>query len=80
MLTTDNYESLGIGNPLQHKPEYVDMLQQEIDYLEVEKEEVFAFEIKWNPKKNVKPSKTFVDTYGQNFEVINSDNFRDFLV
>lgn len=54
--------------------------QQEIDYLEVEKEEVFAFEIKWNPKKKVKPPKTFVDAYGQNFEVINAENFRDFLV
>jgi len=54
--------------------------QQEIDYLEVEKEVVSAYEIKWNPKKNASPSKTFTATYGKKFGIINSENFRDFLV
>lgn len=53
--------------------------QQEIDYLEVEKEVVSAYEIKWNPKKSSSPSKTFTKAYGNNFEIVNTENFRDFL-
>ena len=34
LLTKASFTSLGIGNPPQHKPEYVAMLQQENSYLD----------------------------------------------
>lgn len=34
VLTKDSFESLGLGNPPQHEPEYVAMLQQENEYLD----------------------------------------------
>ena len=52
--------------------------QQEIDYIEVDADQVNAFEIKWTPKKARLP-KAFSDHYTGSFEVITSDNFRDFL-
>lgn len=52
--------------------------QQEIDYIEVDAEEVNAFKIKWKVKKAKLP-KSFSDYYNGSFSVITTDNFRDFL-
>ncbi|MCF6185698.1 MAG: ATP-binding protein [Bacteroidales bacterium] len=54
--------------------------QQEIDYIEERDGILHAFEIKWNEKKNVKFSKTFLNAY-QNSEtfIINPSNYDDFL-
>ena len=52
--------------------------QQEIDYIEVDAEEVNAFEIKWKTKKAKLP-KSFSDNYNGSFSIITEDNFRDFL-
>ena len=49
--------------------------QQEIDYVEEIGTDLMAFEFKWNPKKRVVVSKTFVDTYHAEEMVINRDNF-----
>jgi uncharacterized protein len=52
--------------------------QQEIDYIEVDADEVNAFEIKWKVKKAKLP-KSFSDYYTGSFSVITVENFRDFL-
>lgn len=54
--------------------------QQEIDYIEEHGGQIYAYEIKWNPKARVKFPTAFVETY-QPFErkIISPDNFEDFL-
>ena len=52
--------------------------QQEIDYIEVDADDVNAFEIKWANKKAKLP-KSFSDFYNGTFDIITKDNFRDFL-
>ncbi|MDF0706657.1 ATP-binding protein [Flagellimonas okinawensis] len=54
--------------------------QQEIDYVEEVSGEITAYEFKWNPKIKVKIPKSFTETYSSNVKVINSSNFRDFLM
>ena len=52
--------------------------QQEIDYIEVENDIFNAYEIKWNPNKKYKLSKTFSEKYiKNNFKVINKNNYDD---
>jgi len=53
--------------------------QQEIDYVEEEAGTVTGFEIKWNPKSKVKIPKTFTAAYNTDVNVINKENFREFL-
>jgi predicted AAA+ superfamily ATPase len=54
--------------------------QQEVDYVEEINQEIFGYEFKWNPKKKVKLSKTFVEKYHAQEKLINIDNFRDFVI
>ncbi len=52
--------------------------QQEIDYIEAENDLFNAYEIKWNPNKKYKLSKTFSEKYiKNNFTVINKNNYDD---
>lgn len=54
--------------------------QQEIDYLEEVDGEISLFEFKWNPNKDVKFPKTFLNNYEiKSAEVINSQNYYNFL-
>jgi len=54
--------------------------QQEIDLLEEKDGVLFAYEFKWNPKRQAKIPKSFVDAYpNYRFEVITSGNYIDFL-
>ncbi len=53
--------------------------QQEIDYVEEFQGKLKGFEIKWNPKSKVKIPKTFLEAYDAEVNVINKDNFREFL-
>lgn len=53
--------------------------QQEIDYIEVISENISGFEFKWNPKAKTKLPKIFMETYKANIQVINNENFRDFV-
>lgn len=53
--------------------------QQEIDYVEEEAGKLKGFEIKWNPKNKVKIPKTFLEAYDTEVNIINRDNFREFL-
>jgi len=54
--------------------------QQEIDYIEAENDLFNAYEIKWNPNKKYKLSKTFSEKYiKNNFKIINKNNYDNFL-
>jgi predicted AAA+ superfamily ATPase len=54
--------------------------QQEIDYIEEEAGLYSAYEFKWNPKKRVVMSKTFISNYQVvKEEVITPENFDSFL-
>jgi predicted AAA+ superfamily ATPase len=53
--------------------------QQEIDYVETNADDVSAFEFKWTASKKVKLPKSFATAYNPNFQVVNKDNFREFL-
>ena len=55
--------------------------QQEIDLLEEKDGVLYAFEFKWNPKKNATIPKSFADAYPEHrFEVITSGNYIDLLI
>jgi len=54
--------------------------QQEIDYIEERDGALHAYEIKWNPKRKARLSKTFSGAYSNvSFETITPDNFNTFL-
>lgn len=54
--------------------------QKEIDYLEEKGENLYAFEFKWSEEKKGVLPKQFLEAYkGSSFEVINKDNFLNFL-
>ena len=53
--------------------------QQEIDYVEENAGKITGYEIKWNPKARIKTIKTFKDAYNAEIEVINTENFRNYL-
>lgn len=53
--------------------------QQEIDYVEENAGQVKGFEFKFNPKAKTKIPKLFGETYHTEVQVINTENFREFL-
>ncbi len=54
--------------------------QQEIDLIEINKDEIFAFEFKWQNAKKVRLSKTFSNTYTNTFKAIDKENYWEFVV
>ncbi|NOX17158.1 MAG: ATP-binding protein [Chlorobi bacterium] len=55
--------------------------QQEIDYIEEMDGTLFAYEIKWNPKKKPFLSKGFSKTYpNHRYQIINPENYEQFLL
>lgn len=55
--------------------------QQEIDYIEFRDGVYQTFELKWNPNKSSKLSKTFASAYPNNsYNVINRQNYFEFLL
>lgn len=55
--------------------------QQEIDFLEIENNQITAFEFKWNPKRKVSFPKTFTINYPDTItKIISSDNYEEFLL
>ena len=54
--------------------------QQEIDYLEEINGELYAYEFKWNVKRKVKFSKTFLRNYKvEETKIITPDNYMEFI-
>lgn len=54
--------------------------QQEIDYIEERGGKLYAYEFKWNVKAKVKFSKTFTQSYQPEQQIVNKDNFEQFLM
>ncbi len=55
--------------------------QQELDWLEEKAEKLHAFEFKWNANKKVKIPTAFGKAYtNASFEVINKENYLDFIL
>ena len=55
--------------------------QQEIDYIEEQDNIIKAFELKWNPKKKIRFSKTFTTAYPNNKTyIVHPENYEDFLI
>lgn len=55
--------------------------QQEIDYIEEMDGVLYAYEIKWNSKKQPSISKTFAKTYpNHQYKIINTKNYEEFLL
>ncbi len=55
--------------------------KQEIDYIEEKNNKLNAFEFKWNPKRKVILSKTFLNAYPDtDFQVISPDNIETFIL
>ena len=53
--------------------------QQEIDYVEENAGIIKGFEFKFNPKAKTKIPKLFGETYETKVEIVNTENFREFL-
>lgn len=55
--------------------------QQEIDLVEKDNASLTAYELKWNPRKQPKIPKTFLNAYPiQDSFTVNTDNYLDFLL
>lgn len=55
--------------------------QSEVDYVELNKKEIFAYEMKWNVSKNHKVSKAFTNAYpSAKEEVLTPRNFVEFCM
>ena len=54
--------------------------QQEIDYVEAAGTKLTAFEFRWSPKRKAKIPSTFTANYTAEEQLINRDNFRDFVI
>jgi len=55
--------------------------QQEIDLIEKDNTSLTAYELKWNPKKQGRMAKTFLNAYPvKEFHTVNPDNYLDFLL
>jgi predicted AAA+ superfamily ATPase len=54
--------------------------QQEVDFVEDNGGKIFGYEFKWKKKKNSKLPKTFTETYNAESNVIDKENFREFVI
>ena len=54
--------------------------QQEVDFVEENGGKIFGYEFKWKKKKNTKLPKTFTETYNAESNVIDKENFREFVI
>ena len=54
--------------------------QAEIDWVEERKGKLFAYEVKWNPKKNPKVPKSWINAYPESeYQVINQNNYLNWI-
>jgi predicted AAA+ superfamily ATPase len=78
-LITERIKNLNYQGSLANSYFWRTKQQQEIDYVEENSGTITGYEFKWNPKAKTKIHKSFVETYNSTIEVINKENFRDFL-
>jgi len=54
---------------------------QEIDWVEEREGKLFGYEIKWSPRKKIKPPKDWLKTYpNASWQLITQENFLEFIV
>jgi hypothetical protein len=51
-----------------------------VDFVEENSGKIIGYEFKWNKKKTTKLPKTFVESYNAESNVIDKDNFREFVI
>lgn len=78
-LVSERMKYLSYGGSLAKTYFWRTTQQQEIDYLEVDGDNIRAFEFKWSSTKKAKLPKPFKDAYNPEFLVVNQENFREFL-
>ncbi|MCK5788991.1 MAG: DUF4143 domain-containing protein, partial [Chlamydiia bacterium] len=54
--------------------------QQEVDYVEMLNGDLHGYEFKWKTKKSTKLPNSFLETYSATSNIIDRDNFRDFVI
>ncbi len=54
--------------------------QQEVDFVEEKGGKIFGYEFKWEKKKNTKLPKTFTESYNAESNIIDKENFREFVI
>ena len=54
--------------------------ETEIDFVEEKGGKIFGFEFKWKSKSKLKLPKTFVKTYNAETNLIDRNNFREFVI
>ncbi|MDP2721745.1 MAG: ATP-binding protein [Bacteroidales bacterium] len=54
--------------------------QQEVDFVEENSGKIIGYEFKWNSKKTSRLPKTFVESYNAESNVIDKNNFREFVI
>lgn len=54
--------------------------QQEVDWIEEKDLKIYAYEFKWNGKKKIKFPEKFVNGYQAQTQIIDRDNFMDFVM
>jgi uncharacterized protein len=54
--------------------------QQEVDFVEENSGKIIGYEFKWNKKKTSRLPKTFIESYNAESNVIDKDNFREFVI
>ncbi len=54
--------------------------QQQVDFVEENSGKIIGYEFKWNKKKTTRLPKTFVESYRAESNVIDKDNFREFVI
>ncbi|MCK5907023.1 MAG: ATP-binding protein [Flavobacteriales bacterium] len=54
--------------------------QQEVDYVEMLNGDLHGYEFKWKAKKSTKLPNSFLETYSATSNIIDRDNFRDFVI
>ncbi|MEN0049791.1 MAG: ATP-binding protein [Bacteroidota bacterium] len=78
-LISERMKQLAYKRPFAKSYFWRTTQQQEVDYIEDYNGVVTGFEFKWNPKKKPRFPKTFVETYQAQTQIVNRDNFRDFV-
>ncbi len=84
-LVSERYKNLTSQGIYPQKHFWRTTQRQEIDYLELDRdakgeELIHAYEMKYNPKKKARLSKTFSGAYpNHTFQIINSENYWEFV-
>jgi predicted AAA+ superfamily ATPase len=79
-LVSERMKHLHYTKTYAHQYFWRTQQQQEIDYIEDYDGKLYAYEFKWNPKKKVKFSKTFLKNYNvESTKIINNENYWEFF-